>query len=78
MLPLEREFRAEVARHLQPHSAALVAVLRRLIAEPFPPQVATVDFVVFCDGHTWQFPVRAYFVDENRTEVFVTVDGKAT
>ena len=44
------KFQAEVVGHLEPFSNQLVAVLRRLVACPFVPEVHHLDFEVFCDA----------------------------
>jgi len=62
---------------LEPHSAALVAILRKLVAHDYPPEVASIDFEVFPDGFTSGFPVRAFFVDAENSEVFLYESGQA-
>ncbi len=68
--PADR-FRAGVVEHLKPLTAELVPVLRRLIEYPYPPEVANLDFEVFCDGFTDGFPVRVFFMDAHNGELFV-------
>ena len=72
--------RAEVARAVAPLSADLTGVLRRLIGHDYPPAVAFVEFQVFPgpSEFTEMFPVRAFFLDEENTEHFEYVHGKAT
>jgi hypothetical protein len=75
MTELELAFRQEVAGHLDAHTAALTEVLRRLIADPLPPEVALLWVEVFAE-HTAIFPVRAFFLDQRWQEVFVEEDGR--
>ena len=72
---LREEWLDFVGQRLAPHALPLVAVLRRLIEQPYPPEVASLDFELFPDGFTEGFPARAFFMDERNSEVFVERDG---
>lgn len=73
----EHEFQQQVRAALEPHSSALVAALRMLVAHDFPPEVASIAFEVFPEGFTSGFPVRAFFVDAENTEFFLYEAGRA-
>jgi hypothetical protein len=70
-------FQAGVVAHLEPLTDRLVPVLRRLVDFPYPAEVETLDFEVFCDGFTEGFPVRAFFIDAQNCEFFGYRGGKA-
>jgi len=73
----ESEFQHQVVAHLQPHAVALTDALRRLVQHTYPTEVRSLEFEVFPDGFTDGWPVRAFFMDEDRTEFFVFNKGKA-
>ncbi len=68
------KFRQQVLDALQPHRAALVDALRQLIAHDYPKEVERLEFTVFPYSFTSGWPIRAFFLDRNRTEVFVSED----
>ena len=74
----EKAFRLAVQDHLGRLDNLLIPVLSRLAAYKFPAPVVAVDFEVFSDSFTSQFPARAFFMDNSNSEHFVYVDGKAT
>lgn len=76
-MPLTEQFQAGVRVYLEPHSTALTQVLSRLIEYPFVPEIQHLDFEVFGDGFTQEFPVRAFFMDKNNCEYFVYEAGEA-
>ena len=73
---LRKEWREFVAAKLDLHTSVLVTVLRGLAMQPYPPEVASLDFELFPDGFTEGFPARAFFVDSENTEVFVEENGR--
>jgi hypothetical protein len=76
-LTLAERFRSGVVSHLEPLTDQLIPVLRRLVEYPYPPEVAYLDFEVFCDGFTQEFPVRAFFMDATACEFFVYSGSQA-
>jgi len=74
----EHTFQQQVRTCLEALSARLVPVLAELIHHNYPREVVALDFEIFSDGFTSQFPVRAFFLDANHTEYFLFVDGQAT
>jgi hypothetical protein len=73
---LPSRFTGAVTQALQPLGTSLVEALRQLVAHNYPKEVVSVDFVVFSDGFTRGFPVRAFFLDETNTEHFVPIAGR--
>ena len=73
----EIEFQRRVAAALEPHTGALVAVLRRLVDHGYPSEVVEVAFEVFGYDFTSGFPVRAFFIDQSNSEFFVFENGEA-
>jgi len=71
--------RDEVRRAFEPLTSALTAALERVVVQRYPQEVATVEFEVFADpsSFTCGFPVRAFFMDADNNEHFVTVNGRA-
>ncbi|MGN6481476.1 hypothetical protein [Luteibacter sp.] len=53
-------------------------MLEALVHHQYPPQVVALQFEAFSDGFTYEFPVRAFFVDSDNCEFFLYVDGEAT
>lgn len=76
-MSIEQEFREKVANYLNRLSADIKPVLETLIEYEYPEEVVSLEFEVFADGFTQEFPVRAFFMDSNNSEHFVVVDGKA-
>ena len=74
----EQTFRQQVRSNLSSLEASLIPVLSALVSYQYPSQVAALDFEVFSDGFTRNFPVRAFFLDSSNTEFFLYVDGTAT
>jgi hypothetical protein len=75
---VDERFKAAVTERLVVLDVSIVPILEALIRHPYPPEVVAVDFEVFSDGFTQSFPVRAFFMDADRSEYFVYVDGEAT
>lgn len=73
----DSEFQQRVVAHLQPHAVALTDALRRLVQHAYPTEVRSLEFEVFPDGFTSGWPVRAFFMDGDRSEVFVFENGNA-
>jgi hypothetical protein len=73
---VENAFRAAVREHLRSLESQLVHVLGQLVRHPYPPEVFLLDFEVFSDSFTSQFPVRAFFMDRTNTEFFTAVNGR--
>jgi hypothetical protein len=74
----DQEFRRQVGLCLGALNSDIEPLLRRLIQHDYPLEVAAIDFEVFSDGFTSEFPIRCYFLDSNNCEFFVYEDGKAT
>ena len=74
---IEQEFREKVNEHLNRLSAEIQPVLKKLIEYNYPKEVASLEFEIFVDGFTQEFPVRAFFMDSDNSEHFVYVDGQA-
>ena len=74
---LAERFQAGVTVYLEQLTERLVPVLLRLVECPYPPEIAFLDFEVFCDGFTEGFPVRAFFMDDTGCEFFVYRGTKA-
>ncbi|HLD65532.1 MAG TPA: hypothetical protein VJA19_05785 [Pseudomonas sp.] len=75
--PQEADFRDEIRARLSQIEEKLVDVMRKLIAYQYPPEVHAIDFEIFTDSFTSQFPARAFFLDKSNTEYFIYVNGKA-
>ena len=75
--PRQLEFQRRVVEALEPHSTALVGVLKQLVAHDYPADVVSLDFEVFPESFTSGFPVRAFFMDEDNSEFFVYEGGEA-
>ncbi|HEX3052175.1 MAG TPA: hypothetical protein VHP83_16065 [Aggregatilineaceae bacterium] len=65
---IQAQFRAEVRSQLEPLTASLIPVLQQLILHPYPPEMVSLEFEVFCERFTTGFPVRAFFMDAERNE----------
>ena len=59
--------RQQVLDALQPHRAALVHAPRQLIAHDYPEEVERLEFTVFPYSFTIGWPIRAFFLDRDRT-----------
>ena len=77
MNSLKEQFQKEVRIHLDRLTDQLTPVLKQLIEYSYVPEVKSLDFEVFCDGFTYGFPVRVFFMDEDNCEHFIYVDGQA-
>lgn len=75
-MQLENLFRKNVNIHLAKLTDQLVLVLRELIKYNFPSKVVSLEFEVFTDGFTQEFPVRAFFMDADNSEFFLYDNGK--
>src|SRR5688500_9841923 len=75
---MEDRFRQVVRESLSRIENALVPVLGQLATYVYPDEVKVIDFEVFSDAFSSQFPATAFFLDEANCEHFVEVDGKAT
>jgi hypothetical protein len=71
------QFRTEFLYALACLEPALIAALRKFVRSDYPPEVVTLHFEVFSESWATDFPVRAFFLDENNGEFFVDVDGNA-
>jgi hypothetical protein len=76
-MSIEQEFKEQVAAHLDKLSTDLEHVLNKLIDFEYPSEVVSLEFEIFVDGFTQEFPVRAFFMDKDNSEHFVYIDGKA-
>ena len=76
-MSIEQEFREKVAGCLNALSVDIEPVLKALIEYEYPKEVVSLEFEVFVDGFTQEFPVRAFFMDSDNSEYFVYVNGKA-
>jgi hypothetical protein len=74
----EMAFKEDVRSSLSRLDGQLIPVLEALVRHQYPPQVVALQFEVFSDGFTCEFPVRAFFVDSKNCEFFLYVDGEAT
>ncbi len=76
-MSIEQEFKEKVREHLEELTEPLMLILKELIEYDYPKDVATLAFEIFVDGFSSEFPVRAFFIDEDNSEHFVYIDGKA-
>ena len=76
-MSIEEEFKEKVAEHINRLTDDLMPVLKKLIKYDYPKEVDTLAFEIFVDGFTSEFPVRAFFMDEDNSEYFIMVNGKA-
>jgi hypothetical protein len=76
-MSLEKEFRSEVRKHLEPLAKELTPLLSQLIAYEYPKEVEALIFEVFYSGFTSGFPVRVFFIDGEDSEFFVYENGEA-
>ena len=78
MSSADKKFRDRVRERLEALGPSLESVLEKLITYEYLPEVFAIDFEVFSDGFTQQFPVRCFFLDRDNCEFFVYEGGKAT
>jgi hypothetical protein len=76
-MSIEQEFKEKVTEHLEKLSEDLKPILKQLIEFDYPEEVTTLAFVIFVDGFSSEFPVRAFFIDEDYSEYFIYIGGKA-
>ncbi len=76
-MSIEEEFKVKIAEHISRLTDDIMPVLKELIEYDYPKEVDTLAFEIFVDGFSSEFPVRAFFMDENNSEYFIMVDGKA-
>lgn len=74
---IEESFRESIRSALSQLEVDLVSTLTKLIKYRYPKEVISLDFEIFSDCFTSQFPVYTYFLDKTNTEYFVYCDGKA-
>ena len=77
MSSIKEQFQEEVRKYLDRLTDQLTSVLKQLVEYSYVPEVKSLDFEVFCDGFTQEFPVRAFFMDEDNGEHFISIDGQA-
>jgi hypothetical protein len=65
----EDEYRKIIIEHLAGLKPQLVAKLREITTSSVPKDVASMSFEVFSDGFYERFPVYAYALDNENTEV---------
>jgi len=70
-------FRKNVNEHLVKLTDQLVPMLSKLIEYNFPSEVVSLEFEVFTDGFTQEFPVRAFFMDSDNSEFFLYENNNA-
>lgn len=73
----KRKFQAAVRSHLDDLSEQLVPVLKELVEYSYPKEVSALDFEIFPDSFSSQFPVRVFFMDSENCEHFEYLDGIA-
>lgn len=73
----EQQFRTRISEYFHKHDSSLEGALFSLINHQYPDEVAMLQFVIFPDGFTSGFPVRAFFMDKDVCEFFVYRDGEA-
>ncbi len=74
---IKKQFQEDVRKYLDRLTDQLTPVLKQLVEYSYVPEVKSLDFEVFCDGFTQEFPVRTFFMDEDNCEHFIYVDGQA-
>lgn len=77
MSSIKKQFQEDVRKYLDRLTDQLIPVLKQLVEYSYVPEVKSLDFEVFCDGFTYGFPVRAYFMDEDNCEHFIYINGQA-
>lgn len=70
-MEIEQEFREGVKGCLVQLTDKVIPLLQKLIRHDYPDEVVSLDFEVFTDGFTQEFPVRAFFMDSDNTEFFL-------
>lgn len=76
-MSIEKEFKKEVQNHLNELNSNIKPVLKELIKYNYPKEVVSLEFEIFADRFTSEFPVRAFFMDKENSEHFVYVNGQA-
>lgn len=76
-MSIEQEFKEKVGEHLEKLTESLKPILKELIEYDYPKEVDSLAFEIFVDGFSSEFPVRVFFMDEDNSEHFVYIDGKA-
>ncbi|WP_198327587.1 hypothetical protein [Psychrobacter sp. NG27] len=51
--------------------------MKALIEYSYPKGVVSLEFEIFADGFTQEFPVKIFFMDSNNSEHFVYVNDEA-
>ncbi len=74
----EQRFRQTVRNGLAYIQSDLIVILHQLASHDYPESVHAIDFEIFSDSFTSQFPARAFFMDKFNCEYFIDVDGKAS
>ena len=73
----EVRFREGVKAYLSALNGDIEKVLSKLLKYDYPSAVKSIDFEIFVDGYSDEFPVRAFFMDEDNSEYFIYKNGKA-
>jgi hypothetical protein len=73
----ETKFREGVIEHLNVYNGDIEEVLSQLLKHDYPSEVKSLDFEIFVDGFSNEFPVRAFFMDEDNSEFFIYKNGIA-
>jgi len=76
-MSIKQEFKEKVSEYLEKLSNDLYPILKELIEYNYPDEVTTLAFEIFVDGFSSGFPVRAFFMDKDKSEHFIYIDGKA-
>ena len=76
-MSIEEEFKEKVSEHINRLTDDLIPVLKELIEYDYPEEVDTLAFEIFTDGFSSEFPVRAFFMDEDNSEHFIMNNGEA-
>ncbi|WP_299443448.1 hypothetical protein [uncultured Aquimarina sp.] len=74
---MESEFRDKVKEYLTKLNIEIEDVIKKLISFEYPNEVISLDFEVFSDGFTENFPVRVFFMDKENCEFFIYNNNKA-
>ena len=74
---IEQEYRVGVRQYLDKLNKDIEGILTQLINHEYPDEVTCLDFEIFLDSFTRDFPVRVFFMDDDECEFFIEVDGVA-
>jgi hypothetical protein len=74
---IKEDFKDKVSEYINRLTDDLLPILKKLIEHEYPQEVDTLAFEIFTDGFSSEFPVRAFFMNEDNSECFIMVDGKA-